>query len=91
MREGLITTHGGFTSSEGLPGWIVEIKSKRDRRWLIAIWCDEKTYQFYVEYLNAIPWAMWQGDSNGERPLIDGDNPREAAFNRMKARRHAST
>lgn len=80
---------GGFTPVEGLPTLIVRVQSKHGREWLISVDVNEAERRYEYRYLEAVPWACWDGQSTGKRPLIDGDVPIEAAFQRMQAKRDA--
>jgi hypothetical protein len=87
ISEGRATVLGGFAAPKHLPCFIVRVTSKHDREWLIAVDVDEAAYRFRVRSVEAVPWQHWDGRSDGKRPLIDGDRPREMAYERMKARR----
>jgi len=88
VHEGHVTVLGGFTPPGGFSQWIVEVESGRGRRWYIAIKCDEENYQFIPQWYKEkdLPWAYWDGTSNGSR-LIDGDRPKTSALRRAMARR----
>lgn len=83
-----VTLLGSFTAVEGLPGWIVQVVSPHKRTWLIAVLIDEVDRKQTIRYLSSVPWGTWGGDSAGTNDLRDGDVPRLASFERMKA--HAS-
>lgn len=76
---------GSFTAVEGLPGWVVEVTSLFNRSWRIAVLSDEINRRYTIRYLDTIPWATWDGDWAGRNPLRDGDVPRVASYERMKA------
>jgi len=86
IDEDRVTVLGGFTPVEGLPYWLVRITSQHDRMWYIALTVDERTNSFGVEYPDKVKWKDWSGKTNRDHPVYDGDNPREYAFKRMKAR-----
>lgn len=77
---------GGFTPAGGLPCFVITVKSKHGREWIIAIEINEEARRYQVQYLDFVPWACWDGRIGGKR-LIDGDVPNEAAFQRMQAKR----
>lgn len=87
LGERRSTVLGGFTPTEGLPCWIILVKSWRGREWIIAVECDEAKFEFNVKYLDAVPWKCWAGKIGGRNPLIDGDSPDVYALNRLNARR----
>lgn len=92
MRENRATVLGGFKSPECLPCWIVRVKAKYGREWIIAVECDEQARRYSVKILDAVPWEHWIGSTSGRRPLIDGDDPCFADQQRAIAlrRKHAA-
>jgi hypothetical protein len=87
MQQNRAVVLGGFTAPGTLPCYIVQVTSRHGRVWNIAVECDEEARTYRVRTLDQVPWRYWIGVSNGKRPLIDGDDPVEAAYERMKARR----
>lgn len=87
MKENRAVVLGGFASPGTLPRWIVQVRSKHGREWLIAVCCDEQNLKYSIEYPEAVPWEDWIGKSDGKRPLIDGDRPLEFALKRVNALR----
>ena len=77
---------GSFTAVEGFPGWVVHVTSPHGREWLIAVLIDEVARTQKIRYIETVPWAEWAGTSNGTNRLRDGEVPKRAAFERMKAR-----
>ena len=72
---------GGFTAIKGFPGWIVEARGR-----YIGFGVDEQNRRLVVEYLAAVPWEDYMGTVNKvKRLLVDGDDPVQASYNRMKA------
>lgn len=76
---------GSFTAVEGFPGWIVKVTSLYKKTWLIAVLVNEVDRTTPIRYIEEVPWATWAGDSAGKNQLRDGDIPRIAAYERMKA------
>jgi hypothetical protein len=90
MDEDRATVLGGFTPVEGLPYWLVQVRSRHGRVWLIGITCDDHNNRFGVIYPERIDWENWDGRTGG-RSLRDGDAPTTYALYRAKARRGNGT
>lgn len=91
VREGRAVVLGGFTPPGDFPQWIVKVESRHGHCWYVAVVCDETNYQFHPKWYGAseVPWAHWDGCSNGSR-LVDGEQPRVSALRRAMARRKQS-
>lgn len=85
IGEGRFTILGGFASPESLPCWIARVVCKHGQTHNIRVSCCEKRRIYRIDFPKFIPWADWIGTRGGKRPLIDGDNPKRGAFERMKA------
>lgn len=56
-------------------GWIVRIRSKHNREWIVAV--GENIKGKYISYIligTPIPWESWEGNKSSN-PLYRGDNP----------------
>lgn len=67
---------GGFSRifSPGSPGWIVEVITKFNNVWHIAVIKDQITDMLYVYIIKNVPWKFWIGDQS-KNPLYCGDYP----------------
>lgn len=77
---------GGFAPVEGLPSYVVHVRSYYGKDWFIAVLVDEAALRHRIRYLDDVPWELYIGKMNGKRPLIDGDTPNVSAFNRMRSK-----
>ncbi len=86
LREDRATVLGGFTPAGRFPSYFVKVRSKHGREWLACVECDEDARKYTVSFPEdqQVPWESWQGEREGKRPLIDGDDPAYCAT--MKAR-----
>ncbi len=76
----------------GTMGWIVEVTSKHNRTWHVAIQSDVWKYKLYCHVISELFWKNWMGDiSNGDLyeggveisiSLYIGDNP--SKYNELK-------
>lgn len=73
LSENRATVLGGFTPIEGLPSYVVYVRSFHGREWIIAVLADEGEQRYKIRNLDRIPWEHWIGSPEGTRPLIDGD------------------
>lgn len=85
IREGRFTILGGFITPKTLPCWIMRVVCKHGQTWNIRVSCCEKRRTYQIDFPKCIPWANWIGTRGGKRPLIDGDDPKRGAFERMRA------
>lgn len=86
LSENRATVLGGFAPIEGLPSYVVHVRSYHGKDWFIAVLVDEPSLRHRIRYLEVVPWEMYIGKMNGKRPLIDGDKPNVSAFNRMRSK-----
>lgn len=91
IGDGRVIVLGGFTPPGGFPRWIVHVQSPHGRDWYAHVICDESRYQYRVQwsYEDDVPWAHWDGQSDGRHPLRDGDTPETVAFKQKEAQ-HAT-
>lgn len=73
IQEDRATVLGGFNPVEGFPSYVVCVRSKHGREWIIAILVNEPDHKYHVRYLDSVPWEVYIGVKGGGRPLIDGD------------------
>lgn len=74
INENRATVLGGFNPVEGLPSYVVHVRSFHGREWIIAVLVDEGEQRYRVRYLDQVPWELWIGNVEYKRPLIDGDD-----------------
>jgi len=83
---------GGFRTIPpfGLPGWILRVRSRHGRTWLLAVMVDEVKHVYTASFVDEVPWLEWVGrtDRKGWSPY-DGDHPKEAyaAYRQAKKER----
>lgn len=94
--EGTTELLGVFRNIQpsGTMGWIVEVTSKHNRTWHVAIQPNDFKHSFYCHVISELSWEKWMGDiSNGDLyeggveisiPLYVGDNP--SKYNKLKCK-----
>ena len=83
--EGTTELLGVFKNIQpsGTMGWIVEVNSKHNSTWHVAIQLDNLKHRFYCHVISEVFWENWMGDivngGLGELgpPLYMGDNPKQ--------------
>lgn len=87
IEEGRAEVLGGFKVIPpfGQPGFILRVRSRHGRTWLLAILVDEVKHVYTARLADEVPWLEWVGrtDRKGWSPY-DGDHPKEAARERAK-------
>ena len=80
---GKVMVFGGFsTIPPGTdPGWILRVKSRHGRAWLLAVVTDDIKHCYCVREIEKIPWAKWTGCAGRGQgySIYDGDMPVQAA------------
>jgi hypothetical protein len=88
INEGRAQVLGGFTTTEGIPCWVVRVTSRYNRQWQYAL--EVLDGQYRLRRHPQVYWEDWQGDPEGRR-LIDGDDPVTFAALRDAARNPEET
>lgn len=92
MQEGKAELLGVFrhVSPCRTMGWIVEVTTKHNVTWHVAIKPTQFTRDFVCHVVGRVPWEHWMGDVNREgtdpldlwNPMCAGDNPEK--YRRLK-------
>lgn len=75
IDEGRYIVLGGFTPTEGLPCFIVQVESRLGSKWILAIEVDDVKNCYRVKQLDEVPYSAWTGDPKRRHPVYDGDKP----------------
>jgi hypothetical protein len=87
IEEGRAEVLGGFAAIPpyGLPGWILRVRSRHGRTWLLAVLVDEVKHVYTARLVDEVPWSEWVGRKGRKRwNAYDGDVPEEVDRERAK-------
>lgn len=80
---GNVTVLGGFqVIPPGTdPGWVLCVKSRHGRTWLLAITTDDIKHCYHIRQIQKIPWSQWGGDFHAPpgQSIYSGDMPMQAS------------
>lgn len=73
IAEGEAELYGYFEGSAFMPeGWVVRIKSRFGKEWLVSVHLDNYRHKYYVTIIHSVIWCYWRG---GKSELFQGDHP----------------
>ena len=75
VAEGETELYGYFKGSAFMPeGWVVRIKSRFNKEWLICVYLEPHAHVYHATVINTVIWCYWGG---GNSELFQGDRPEE--------------
>ena len=82
LLEGEVENFGAFAKLKlySYPGWIIRVRSRACKVWLLAIDRDGK-----VSVIEEVMWKYWMGNYNPNNNLYAGDNPEQYKKERENA------